>query len=149
MREIDQQTANAFLNNGKMSLGNTVVSSGLVTLHGNDIARYINDSHIKINFCGYPTNVTKARINAIVRQFSNDRYNVRLAFNKNSGNVFLVNDDCQIAMMNGNSLECFYTSPYDGREGFIDELFDDYMEDKDAWHIEDAEWLLEIKSNLG
>ena len=75
--------------------------------------------------------------------------NVRLAFNKNSGNVFIVNDDCQVAMMNGNNLECFYTSPYDGREGFIDELFDDYMEDKDAWHIEDAEWLLEIKSNLG
>ena len=78
MREIDQQTANAFLSNGKMSEGNTVVSSGLVTLHGNDIARYINDSHIKINFCGYPTNVTKARINAIVRQFSNDRYNVSI-----------------------------------------------------------------------
>ena len=76
MREIDQQTANAFLTNGKMSLGNTVVSKGLVTLHGNDIARYVNDSHIKINFCGYPTNVTKARINAIVRQFSNDRYSV-------------------------------------------------------------------------
>ena len=33
MREIDQQTANAFLSNGKMSLGNTVVSDGLVTLH--------------------------------------------------------------------------------------------------------------------
>ena len=78
MREIDQQTANAFLSNGKMSSGNTVVSDGLVTLHGNDIARYINDSHIKINFCGYPTNVTKARINAIVRQFSNDRYSVSM-----------------------------------------------------------------------
>ena len=76
MREIDQQTANAFLSNGKMSVGNTVVSDGIVTLHGNDIARYINDSHIKINFCGYLTNVTKARINAIVRQFSNNRYSV-------------------------------------------------------------------------
>ena len=76
MRKIDQQTASAFLSNGKISSGNTVVSDGLVTLHGNDIARYINDSHIKINFCGYPTNVTKARINAIVRQFSNDRYSV-------------------------------------------------------------------------
>ena len=78
MRKIDQQIANAFLSNGKMSEGNTVVSNGLVTLHGNDIARYINDSHIKINFCGYPTNVTKARINAIIRQFSNDRYSVSI-----------------------------------------------------------------------
>lgn len=78
MREIDQQTANAFLSNGKISLSNTVVSNGVMSLHGNDIARYVNDSHIKINFCGYPTNVTKARINAIVRQFSDDRYSVSI-----------------------------------------------------------------------
>ena len=81
----------------------------------------------------------------------NDFYEegVKLAFNRNSGYVFLVNDEYQCAMMNGNTLESFYTSPYSGREGFIDELFDDYIEDKDAWHIEDAEWLLDIKSNLG
>ena len=78
MREIDQQTANAFLTNGKISSGNTVVSNGVMTLHGNDIARYVNDSRIKINFCGYPTNVTKARINAIVRQFSGDRYSISM-----------------------------------------------------------------------
>lgn len=78
MRKIDQQTANAFLSNSKMSAGNTVVNNGVVTLHGSDIARYVNDSHIKINFAGYPTNVTKARINAIVRQFSNDRYTVSI-----------------------------------------------------------------------
>lgn len=78
MRKIDQQTANAFLSNGKMSSGNTVVNNGVVTLHGSDIARYINDSHIKINFCGYPTNVTKSRINTIIRQFSNDRYSVSI-----------------------------------------------------------------------
>tara|TARA_R110002167_G_scaffold56733_2_gene160995 strand:+ start:633 stop:968 length:336 start_codon:yes stop_codon:yes gene_type:complete len=78
MRKIDQQTANAFLTNGKMSSGNTVVSNGVVTLHGSDIAQYINDSHIRINFAGYPTNVTKSRINAIVRQFSNSRYIVSI-----------------------------------------------------------------------
>lgn len=70
--------------------------------------------------------------------------NVRLAFNKNSGYVFLVNDDYQCAMMNGNNLECFYTSPYDGREGFLDDLFSEYMSDKDAWQLEDVEWLLEL-----
>lgn len=78
MRKIDQQTANAFLSNGKMSAGNTVVSNGVVTLHGIDIAQHINDSHIKINFGRHPTNVTKARINAIVRQFSDDRYSVSI-----------------------------------------------------------------------
>ena len=78
MREIDLQTANAFLSNGKIGSGNTVVSNGVMTLHGNDIARYVNNSHIKINFCGYPTSVTKALINAIVRQFSDDRYSVSM-----------------------------------------------------------------------
>ena len=74
--------------------------------------------------------------------------NVRFAYNRNSGCVFLVNDDCQVLMMNGNVLEEFYTSPYDGHEGFINDLFEEYMSDTDAWHIEDAEWLLDIKSNL-
>jgi len=74
--------------------------------------------------------------------------NVRFAYNRNSGCVFLVNDDCQVLMMNGDVLEEFYTSPYEGHEGFIDDLFDEYMSDTDAWHIEDAEWLLDIKSNL-
>lgn len=78
MSKIDQNTAHTFLNSGKMNAGNTVVSNGLVTLHGSDIARYINDSHIKINFAGYPTNVTKARINAILRQFTGDRYTVSI-----------------------------------------------------------------------
>lgn len=85
MRKIDQQTLNAFLSNGKMSNNNTVVSHGLVTLHGNDIARYINDGHIKINFCGYYTQTTKARLNAIVREFTGDRYNI--SFKK--GDIYL------------------------------------------------------------
>lgn len=74
--------------------------------------------------------------------------NVRFAYNRNSGCVFLVNDDCQVCMINGDVLEEFYTSPYEGHEGFINDLFDDYMSDNDAWNIEDAEWLLDIKSNL-
>lgn len=74
--------------------------------------------------------------------------NVRFAYNRSSGYVFLVNDDYQCVMMNGDVLEMFYTSPYEGREGFIEDLFDAYMGDTDAWHIEDAEWLLETKSNL-
>ena len=74
--------------------------------------------------------------------------NVRFAYNRNSGCVFLVNDDCQVLMMNDDVLEEFYTSPYEGHEGFINDLFEEYMSDTDAWHIEDAEWLLDIKSNL-
>lgn len=72
---------------------------------------------------------------------------VRFAYNRNSGYVFLTNDDYQVLMMNDGILEEFYSSPYEGHEGFINDLFDEYMSDTDAWHIEDAEWLLEIKDN--
>ena len=70
---------------------------------------------------------------------------VKVAFNRNSGYVFLVNDDYQCAMMNGDKLESFYSSPYDGHKGFLDELLE--MVD-DCWHNEDIDWLNDIKSNL-
>ena len=69
---------------------------------------------------------------------------VKIACNRNSGDVFLVNDAYQCAMMNGDKLESFYNSPYDGHEGFLDELID--MAD-DTWHEDDIEWLEDIKSN--
>ena len=71
--------------------------------------------------------------------------NIRYAFNRNSGNVFLVNEEYQCAMMNGDKLESFYSSPYDGHEGFIDELLDSV---DDHWHEDDIEWLNDIKANL-
>jgi hypothetical protein len=73
-----------------------------------------------------------------------DDNNIRFAFNKNSGNVFLVNDEYQVAMMNGNKLELFFTSPYHGVEGFFDDLKGEY----DNMHPEDQQWLLEISSML-
>lgn len=56
--------------------------------------------------------------------------NVRPAFNKNSGNVFLVNDDYQVAMStDSGSLQQFYNTPYEGHEGFIEDLLELYPED--------------------
>ena len=77
----------------------------------------------------------------------NDFYEegVKLAFNRNSGYVFLVNDEYQCAMMNGGKLEIYYTSPYDGRDGFIEDLLEEV---DDSWHEYDIEWLNDIKSNL-
>lgn len=43
-------------------------------------------------------------------------------FNMNSGNVFLTNEDCQVAMMNGDGLESFYSCPECGFEGFYGEF---------------------------
>jgi len=47
---------------------------------------------------------------------------VKLEFNPNSGNVFLVDDDFNVAMMNGDKLEDFFTCPECGHEGFIEDM---------------------------
>lgn len=40
--------------------------------------------------------------------------------NTNSGHVFLTNEDYQVAMINGNKLEIWYSCPNCGNEGFIE-----------------------------
>lgn len=47
---------------------------------------------------------------------------VTVMMNTQSGNVFLTNSDYQVAMMNGDDLESFYSCPECGHEGFIDEM---------------------------
>lgn len=55
------------------------------------------------------------------RDFNSD--GVVPMFNKNSGNVFLTNSEYQVAMMNGNNLESFYSCPECGHEGFLEDMF--------------------------
>jgi hypothetical protein len=43
-------------------------------------------------------------------------------FNMNSGNVFLTNSEYQVAMLNGEKLESFYSCPECGHEGFLEEI---------------------------
>lgn len=45
-----------------------------------------------------------------------------VGFNENSGNVYLVSEDYDVAMMNGDTLEQFYSCPECGAEGFKDEI---------------------------
>lgn len=52
--------------------------------------------------------------------FNDDETTVMM--NMNSGNVFLTNSDCQVAMMNGDKLESFYSCPECGHEGFFEEM---------------------------
>lgn len=54
------------------------------------------------------------------RDFSDD--GVTVMMNTNSGNVFLTNAEFQVAMMNGDTLESFYSCPQCGAEGFFDEI---------------------------
>ena len=66
---------------------------------------------------------------------------VRVAMNMSSGYVFLVNDDYQVAMMNGDTLQVFHTTPYHGFEGFIEDLIAE--NDPDDMNAEDANYIVE------
>lgn len=64
-------------------------------------------------------------LTASVKQGLPDDFNddeVTVMMNMNSGNVFLTNADFQVAMMNGDTLESFYSCPECGHEGFKDEM---------------------------
>lgn len=51
-----------------------------------------------------------------------DEEKVVIMMNKNSGNVFLTNEECQVAMLNGEKLDSFYSCPVCGHEGFKEEM---------------------------
>lgn len=59
-----------------------------------------------------------------VQGLPDDFYNeeVSIFLNTYTGYVFLSNEDCQVAMMNGDTLEMYYTDFETGEEGFFDEL---------------------------
>ena len=67
--------------------------------------------------------------------------------NQCSGNVFLSNSEYQVAMMNGDKLESFYTLSYSGEEGFADELYDLFQDG--GIDENDLEQLAEILSANG
>lgn len=62
------------------------------------------------------------RTQGLPNDFDDD--GVTPVMNQCSGNVFLSNAQYQVAMMNGDKLESFYTLSYSGEEGFADELYD-------------------------
>ena len=47
---------------------------------------------------------------------------VAVEFNPNSGNVFLVDENYNVAMMNRDKLEKWYNCPYCGHEGFLEDM---------------------------
>ena len=71
MRKITQQTVNALFSSGDMVNNNTVVSGGRVYLHGNLIARIIDGNKLQVSFCGWVTNTTRDRIDAILSYATN------------------------------------------------------------------------------
>ena len=87
---------------------------------------------------------------------------VTVMMNTSSGNVFLTNSEHQVAMMNGDKLESFYTCPECGHEGFKDEMQHEgdaecarYLreigvtsEDEDDEDIEESDELREARESL-
>ena len=74
----------------------------------------------------------------------------QLMKNNFSGFVFLVDEGGEggnVLMLNGEDLEGFYTSPYEGMEGFFSELLDEYKNDN--MHREDMEWFEQLAQDLG
>lgn len=80
---------------------------------------------------------------ALPADFENNEVTVMM--NTSSGNVFLTNSEYQVAMMNGDKLESFYSSPYKGIEGFYDDLLDEYK----TMHPDDKAWFRDISESLG
>lgn len=87
-------------------------------------------------------------LKAIKDGLPDDFYDVGITvmMNQNSGNVFLTNDDLQVAMLNDEGkLESWYWTPYEGIEGFFDDLLDEYENMND----EDKEYMQDLAENKG
>lgn len=74
---------------------------------------------------------------------------VTIAFNPNSGYVFLTNGEYQVAMLTDDGdLESWYYLPYSGEEGFYDDLI--YMvKDADYFDDDDIEFLIDLARDRG
>lgn len=69
-----------------------------------------------------------------------------IMMNQSSGNVFLTNSEYQVAMLtDSGALEMWYNSPYEGIEGFLEDLLDSY----ETMGEEDREWFKELYLEKG
>jgi len=64
---------------------------------------------------------------------------INVEFNPNSDKVFLIDEDYNVAMMNGDNLELWYSCPICGHEGFLEDM--EHNEDNE----ECQEYLDEIR----
>jgi hypothetical protein len=71
---------------------------------------------------------------------------IKIGFNRNSGYVFLTNSDLQVAMYDKESdeLYSYYSTPYDGYEGSLEELITEY----DDMCKEDQEYVDNLRKEV-
>lgn len=80
--------------------------------------------------------------NGLPSDFGTD--GVIVMMNQNNGNVFLTNEDFQVAMESDGKLYSFYNSPYNGVEGSFEDLLAEYEDMCD----DDQEWFKELAESL-
>ena len=76
MSKITNKSVQAFYNNVNSAIDNTIVNDKGMFLFSNHIAKRVRYGVVAINFCGYPTRTTAARLNALVSLLTNDRISV-------------------------------------------------------------------------
>lgn len=94
--------------------------------------------------------ILKDLISAMLEQGLPDNFSdsdVVPMMNTYSGNVFLTNSEYEVAMLNGEDLEVFYTLSYYGTEGFASDLYDEFKDGN--IEQEDLEQLADILETEG
>ena len=98
---------------------------------GNRERRILADLLTAWNMCGLPSD------------FESDI--VRPMFNTHSGKVFLSNEAYQTAVLEDGRLVSEYYLGYEGHEGTLSELEDEFAVAGDSWHRDDVEALESIR----
>jgi len=75
------------------------------------------------------------------RQFDHNTADVY--FNADSGNVFLSDENFNTVMDNGGELDLFINTPYNGEEGYFEDLMSIY----ENMHEEDKEYLKDLATD--
>lgn len=86
--------------------------------------------------------------NGLPEDFDSD--GVVPALDRRSDDVFLTNKEYQVCMLNHNTgiLELWYSTPYSGYEGFLDDLVEQYQDGPESWDDEDIEYLRDIGASI-
>ena len=104
-----------------------------------DYANFSDFGYKELDLAGdLLTKYANGNISRMAQDYFSGPYGLKVGFNKNSGNVFLMDEDYNVLMDDGTELDLWLTIPYSGDEGFFDDLMEIY-EDLDM--EEDREYL--------
>jgi len=94
-----------------------------------DYANFADFGYRELDMAGdLLTKYANGTMSRMARDNFSGPYGIQVGFNKNSGNVFLVDEDYNVLMDDGKELDLFISTPYSGEEGFYDDLMDIYDE---------------------